>query len=224
MKILISGDSWGCGEWRTADDPNGQGINHKGLEQYLLEDNHTVQNISQGGYSLYDILQNLNFQNEKYDYVFVFVTDAHRLWDTKNFWIPSYTYQDYLLRYENYVKAFVNQLDQLDIGPIKLIGGLTKCKLEYTKNTNIEIAIPSIFELLTEKNHYDMCFHEHYQTLNTKNINKETLDKVYEQTKILDDLFINPIFHPDGRHPNRQGHYKIYKTLCDKYFNTKDLL
>ena len=103
------------------------------------------------------------------------------------------------------------------------MGGLTKCYNKYVKDTKIKIAIPSIFELIVpESKHYDMCFHDNYDTLNTKNINKEILGKVYEQTQILDNLLSNPIFHPDGQHPNREGHYLIYKFLKDKYLHVTD--
>ena len=46
MKILIAGDSWAMGEWNPEwQGPENQ-ILHKGLEQYLLDDNYDVTNIS----------------------------------------------------------------------------------------------------------------------------------------------------------------------------------
>tara|TARA_Y100001972_G_scaffold124249_1_gene173022 strand:- start:2186 stop:2851 length:666 start_codon:yes stop_codon:yes gene_type:complete len=220
MKILLAGDSWGCGEWNIDWK---KGCNHRGLEQYLKDDKHDVKNISEGGFSFYNILEKLNYENEKHDYVFIFVTDAHRDVVYNKFWVKNYTYEDYLFRWDINIKAFVESLDTLNIGPIFLLGGLTKCYNKYVKDTKIKIAIPSIFELIVpESKHYDMCFHDNYDTLNTKNINKETLGKVYEQTQILDNLLSNPIFHPDGQHPNREGHYLIYKFLKDKYLHVTD--
>ena len=53
MKIVIAGDSWGCGEWLRGDLRKNVAtdIVHGGLAQYLTEDGHTVVNLSQGGAS-----------------------------------------------------------------------------------------------------------------------------------------------------------------------------
>ena len=219
MKILIAGDSWGCGEWNIDWT---KGCNHKGLEQYLKDDKHDVKNISYAGKSFYDILEELNYENEKYDYVFVFVTDAHRGIEPNKFWLESYTYEDYQFRWDTNVKSFVESLDILDIGPIFLLGGLTKCYDRYVENTKIKIAIPSIFELIIPSSkHYDMCFQDYLFKLDKNNISKQTLHKIWDQVRIFDELFKNPIMYPDGAHPNREGHYQIYKFLKDKYLHAK---
>jgi len=217
MKILIAGDSWGCGEWNI--DPT-KGCNHKGLEQYLKDDKHDVKNISYGGLSFYGILEELNYENEKYDYVFVFVTDANRGIEPNKFWIKNYTYEDYQFRWDTNVKSFVESLDILDIGPVFLLGGLTKCYDRHVENTKIKIAIPSIFELIIPgSKHYDMCFQDYLFKLDENNVPKEMVTNIWQQMKIFDELFKNTIMYPDGNHPNREGHYKIYQVLKDKYLH-----
>ena len=222
MKILLAGDSWGCGEWNIDWT---KGCNHKGLEQYLKDDKHDVKNISQPGHTFINTLEELNYEveeNEKYDYVFVFVTDANRGIAGSEFWAKDYTYKDYQFRWNTRIKTFVEVLNTLDIGPIFLLGGLTKCYNSYVKDTKIKIAIPSILELIIPGGkHYDMCFLEHMDKLNKNNASKITIKKIWLQVKVFDDLFKNPIMHPDGDHPNREGHHKIYKFLKDKYLHAK---
>tara|TARA_B100001093_G_scaffold499343_1_gene548490 strand:+ start:1645 stop:2313 length:669 start_codon:yes stop_codon:yes gene_type:complete len=217
MKILIAGDSWAMGEWPEKQEDD---IQHKGLEQYLIDDNHTVVNISMGGDPHNVILENLKTIDEKFDIAFVFTVDPHSKMEDENFWQKDFSYEDYYNRHKQAIRKFVLGLDKLNIGPIKLLGGSSKCLQEYTQDTSIEIAIPSIIELLIPGiKQYDMCFQYHHHLLD-ESINAEIVDKVYEQAKIFDSIFYKePIMYPDGEHPNREGHYKIYEVLKDKYLH-----
>ena len=47
MRILITGDSWGCGEWDGLNVD--YRVTHAGIEQYLRDDGYDVENISIGG-------------------------------------------------------------------------------------------------------------------------------------------------------------------------------
>tara|TARA_B100001057_G_scaffold395521_1_gene405067 strand:+ start:1415 stop:2068 length:654 start_codon:yes stop_codon:yes gene_type:complete len=211
MKILISGDSWAMGEWPEKPEDD---IKHKGLEQYLIDTGHQVTNLSRGGDSLKTIYENLQNIKEIYDYIFVFTVEPFAEIDDNNFWFKTLTYNDYYNRHKESIKNFVQCLNTLDIGPIKLIGGSAKCLQEYTINTNIEIAIPSIIELLIPGiRQYDMNFQYHYHLLNETNIDKVTLEKVVTQAEKWDIIYKNPIMHPDGNHPNRHGHFEVYKVL-----------
>jgi len=58
-KILITGDSWGVGEWDWAN-PDQYTISHNGLAQYFVENGVDVVNLSQGGLSNRMICQHLN--------------------------------------------------------------------------------------------------------------------------------------------------------------------
>ena len=76
-KILIVGDSWGCGEWSLP--AFGQHIQHTGLEFYLKEYGCNVVNKSYGGYSNDDIFHSLEEQIEfSYDVIIWFQTDPLR--------------------------------------------------------------------------------------------------------------------------------------------------
>jgi len=217
MKILIAGDSMAMGEWNPVwQGPENQ-ILHKGLEQYLLDEGHDVINESRPGDSLKKIFLSLQEHKQIFDYVFVFVVEPNNAIDDDKFWNTEYTYEDYYDRHKEAIRYFVQCLYTLNIGPIKLIGGSAKCLDEYIKGTDIEIAIPSIIELLIPNiEQYDMAFSYHLKYIDNK-VPANVVDKVYEQAQIFDNVFANPIMYPDGKHPNREGHYKIYQVLKNKY-------
>lgn len=100
-RILIIGDSWGCGEWghlckehlvlkencgcKPPNIPQIYAVTHPGLEQYLRERGCFVTNISRGSGSNMESL----FGAEKacwwtYDYVFWFFTDPLRDWEPES--------------------------------------------------------------------------------------------------------------------------------------------
>lgn len=58
MKILITGDSWGCGEWDGLNVD--YRVTHSGIEQYLRDDGYTVENVSRGGYNNLESLEAIN--------------------------------------------------------------------------------------------------------------------------------------------------------------------
>ena len=82
--ILISGDSWGAGAWKDGK------IYHRGLEQYLHDDGHSVVNLSIGGgsnfHSIERITNFLKTQNKQVplwhdkeiDSIIMFQTEWHR--------------------------------------------------------------------------------------------------------------------------------------------------
>jgi hypothetical protein len=57
-KIVITGDSWGVGEWNW-QTPDQYTISHNGLAQYFVENSVDVINLSQGGASNRMICQHL---------------------------------------------------------------------------------------------------------------------------------------------------------------------
>lgn len=218
-KILICGDSWGRGEW------SGVGINHAGLEQYLKDDGHLVKNISKGGATLKNTIDQLSKQRTKFDYVFVFVTDSHRHLSKKEFWIQGFEYNDYVNRHNHILKNFIKEINSFDLGPIFLIGGLSKLNKNHTEGTSISIIVPSFLELIIpNKQQFEIYCHQHYYSLNDKKINKkvskDTVIKLYDQYESFENYKKEPMMNPDGYHPNREGHLILFnyikKFLIDK--------
>ena len=221
MKILIAGDSWGLGEWDQLPDPIGYDVSHPGLEYFLKQDKHEVKNISKGGNSPRLVYESgLKVETTVYDHVFVFVTDPHRDIISKDFWINGYTYKDYLKRHDDMIKQFIADLGDLDIGPVHLVGGYTRVNSTMLSNSKVDIAIPSVLNLLT-KRQWDMCFRDHLHMLRDKKISdmvgKEVIGKVYDQEAIFDSLKGEHMMSSDGVHPDRHAHYEIYKELKRKY-------
>ena len=187
MKILIAGDSWAMGEWPKKQE---DGIQHKGLEQYLLDDGHDVVNISQAGDTPTVILDCLKTQQTIYDYVFVFLVEPFAEMKGEHFWDKKLKYEDYYTRHKNRLRSFVKSIDTLNLGPVKLIGGSAKCLPEYIAETDIQIAIPSVIELLMPGlRQYEMNFQYHYHLLDTSNVDHITIDKILVQSEKWDRIY-----------------------------------
>jgi hypothetical protein len=218
-KILIAGDSWGCGEWEFNSSKDT--ILHKGLEQYLSDAGHIVHNISIDGASNSDILSSLVGKKD-FDYVFVFVTDTHRDVSNNEFWKKQFSYQDYLNRHRLLISDFVNKLDKLDKDNIYLLGGLTKVTTTDVVNTKINIAIDSVLELIIPGlTQFEILFRGKLWLLNdiknVKNVSPNVVDNVYQEDSVLTEITKHPIMYPDTHHPNRHGHKIIFDYLTEKY-------
>lgn len=79
MNFILVGDSWGCGEW----DKDCSWNPHRGLEQFLLEDGHSVVNLSNQGISNHDIYQRIEHYFKRHtshtiDSIIVFQTEYNR--------------------------------------------------------------------------------------------------------------------------------------------------
>ena len=216
MQILISGDSWGCGEWGYVDG-NYQ-ILHKGLEQYLIEDGHTVTNVSRGRSSNSESIRRLieNLTNET-DLIIWFQSDPLRDNPVNNL----KSYED--IKNINYKNLQISYEVLNSIGKkIYCIGGCGR--LNNTLISQYSNLIPLIESVPTflykdfihpEIWISDFVWNDLYHTLNN-----EVLENLLKSKQIVDSLHdgtYQDYFQPDGRHPNRAGHYKIYeyvKTYC----------
>jgi hypothetical protein len=101
--ILITGDSWGCGEWNGQGDRRSN-IDHAGLAQYLRQHGHRVVNLSKGGGSnlesagrVEDFLAEENGFVNQVNCVLVFQTEWYRdvvnLWSLDEFQQVNYNYE-----------------------------------------------------------------------------------------------------------------------------------
>lgn len=112
MKILIAGDSWGCGTWHADSAqgstvflsnnkkgrPNWSGLLHKGTELFLSLRGFEITNVSVSGYSnyrIYDSLLEMRDLNQ-YDFIFIFYTNPFRDM-CKNFAANQFTFNPKLL-------------------------------------------------------------------------------------------------------------------------------
>jgi hypothetical protein len=232
-KILIAGDSWGCGEW---DFRNGILTNtHRGLQQFLewgntdVCDNHLnyVENISKGASSNVNTLNELQKINDitKYDYVIVFVTDYFRdfiLTPHFNNKINDGTIpfdavsskQKLLSVYREFEIYFINKLSKLKNNNIILLGGLSKVNsnllLDYD---NLKSPIPSIIEFLLPDLYQHNIFVEKLLPNIPDNIEPNYLDFLNEEYNKWETASHGLFFLLDRNHPDRNGHLLIYNKL-----------
>ena len=241
MRILLAGDSWGCGEWK-AYNPKLEGrpdaIAHKGLEEYLTQDNHEVKNVSVPGCSLKSIYYKLRMQGKKhlldkeveddskpykpYDATFVIVTDALRDIERGTIWDNAYSYQDYVDMHNNQLREFIADISRINnkiLGQVYLMGGLSKVTSDLLKDTQLKIAIPSILEFLVPNSkQHDVIFLHHHHTISKHNTNKQAVKRIHAQNNLWELYTKESIMWPDGHHPNREGHFKIYQYLKENKF------
>jgi hypothetical protein len=228
--ILIAGDSWGCGEWT-----NGH-VSHRGLQQYLIEAGHSVNNISHGGISNLDtatrielyLKRNFNAQVSK---AFVFQTEFDR--DHKHWYMHDQNdWNDiegcWLARFYNKLSNISQQYQF----PIYLIGGagdvvgfddmsmdhpgcLVACQsmtnLLCRSQDTIEIPVHSWYTNNSQQ------FVEMYRSQKPRDVKSllEKIDLGFCRESLLRE---NPqYFYPDGVHPNQLGHLMLFEFLSQKH-------
>jgi lysophospholipase L1-like esterase len=231
--ILICGDSWACGEWDIACTK----VAHTGLQQYLVDDGHTVFNISKGGTSNLDNSNRLNLWFERFgsqhiDTVLVFQTDYVR--DFKHNACPE-DWNSQLLSdvAERWVERFYHRLSELSQKhgcKIKIIGGLSdtvwfdQMSLDYP---GCEVACQSLVNLTLANNHrIDVPIFSWYTAdsepilARAKSLGLEldcTLKLMHQGFERESLVRENPeFFYPDGIHPNRRAHRMLYEFLRHK--------
>ena len=237
MKILISGDSWGKGEW--AHNDNGvYGNTHPGLEMFLRDSGHEVYNISEGATNLYQALDkfdgvvnddfsfiqylNVPYQTvpklDEYDYILLFVTDFFRGDPTlfEDFWIINNNKENVLNRFNQNKHYFLSKLNTYGV-KIHLLGGLSKIHHDDVRDyENLEVLIPSVIDLLApDIGAYEVFFNDALNSIYSSipdDLDPDYVDYVYGEVTKIDGLKKNPFFSGDGRHPNRIG----YKVLCEE--------
>jgi len=215
-KILIIGDSWGCGEWAMSG-PNGYCTVHPGLEFYLKEHGYDVNNLSQGGYSNSDIFNSLRDHlaiNNSYDVIIWFQTDPLRNLRpyADNIEIFKKNKEDFILVHDELLNSIYAKFNSLDL-PIHCLGGTTKLNLALLeKYPNLHPVIPSIIEMFGEAHIkiWPSDWIKNPQIL--KSLSRTLVDYLHSE---CEPKLSREWFFPDGRHPNRKAHKKIFEFLID---------
>lgn len=232
--IFISGDSWGTGEL-----PN---LVHLGLEQYFCNDGYQVYNSSTRGSSNRDsislLLENLKQYYQPNDLIFWIQTDPIRNLNPTS---SDTKLNEHLTEAGGLIKLMTKLLavdyDRLHSiarrfdSRVFLIGGLNSVDLELVDSRpRLECLLQSWPRLLVGNN-------PKYQSLNwdqfrlytggwtVRELKLEKLNNIDLAGKIIDELyemdcnevvFRDQIFHPDGRHPNRNGHKMLYNYIKER--------
>jgi len=233
--IIVSGCSWGCGEW-TGIGKKKYGVSHKGIEQYLLDDGHQVVNLSEGDNSNLGIAHRLAGWFERHpdhniDCILVFQTEYTR--DMRyDFQIDYHEITSVDTLSGICLSRLYNRLSELAIEhniPVYLIGGCSDTIwLPNWKNhyPGVDVVCQSMVNLIINNDHRtDTPVYSWYgkDALPTVQRLKSILsvDGINELLQVIDlgfhrhnMLFECPeFFWPDGAHPNRHGHKKLYEFL-----------
>jgi len=238
MRVMLVGDSWGCGEWNF----NSSGILHPGLEQYLREDGHEVHNISRGSISNLDIVHRISDYYQRHnkqslDLILVFQTEYSRDFKhnkmQEDFGVNDWENLKEIKDLQNqWIERFYFRLSEISIRfsvPIKIIGGCSDtiyfddmskdypgCDIVCQSFTNLilfdddRISDP-VFSWYS-KSSADLV-EKLYKILPMESVNNlvNEIDRGFERECLLKE---NPtFFYPDGKHPNRIGHRILFDFL-----------
>lgn len=223
-KIIISGSSWGCGEWDKGDV-----INHKGLEQYFIDDGFTVVNASVGGHSnkqsilaISDIIPTnqdivLWIQSDPVSELRPFTSLTDRIKKSRGI---ANLKKDLLNEQYSDLSAMASRFDIV----VYAIGGREDLNLELLKQYHkIVPCVESWVRLLIGhmEKYVDMFPQGTYNDWTIRDIRLQDLDSSLAEQVIneiwqLDQnlhIYKEAIFNPDGRHPNRLGHKILFDYL-----------
>jgi len=212
-KILIGGDSWGCGEW-TWLSKRKYGVSHKGLEQYLCDDGFSVVNSSQGGSSNGKSIRRLAQQLEigNYDYIIWFQSDPLRDLEYKTFNSLFTSYQQVLDCSNQLLNSSYEMLNQLD-NKIICIGGCSKLDPDIRNYKNLIPLVDSMIELIIPHIAAPNIWCNDWLHYIDSNANESFFDSLLVDKKIQEKITAEPIMNPCGYHPNRNGHRILFDVV-----------
>jgi hypothetical protein len=227
--IIISGDSWGVGEWGT--DPKTQqtcSVTGPGIGQYLSLHNKVV-NLSEGGCGNTDSFLYLRtflsrFKANEKDIFYFIVTDPLR--NIESLTDINQGIEQAIRLQLDLVLTKLNQLATSHKIQINLIGGL--CDLDtvdITSYNNLKIVVASWGKLLDKTYPTSIfCNGVIKNTIDTNKLDsvqlKEEWIKIIDQSLKKEEAF-NKLRQQglsyDGYHPNRYGHQILRNFLCPEY-------
>lgn len=208
-KIVIIGDSWGCGEWTES----GQLV-HPGLKHFLSAYGCSVVNLSVAGTpNKYSISELKNFvKTENVDYAIWFQTDPIR--DLRPYDQEPFP-KNVTELIETGKKLLDDTYEKLNSIGIKIycMGGLAKLENSINNYSNLVPIIPSIIEMLggVQPEYWVGDWTNMRRHPNVR-LSDELLSEIESKPK---ENLPREWFYPDGYHPNRNAHYKIFQYITN---------
>jgi hypothetical protein len=226
-KIFIGGDSWACGEWPVGPSLH---ASHKGIEEYFSQDGYSVINTSRGGannlHSISLLGSTTNDLYAKNDIIIWVQTDPIRR--IKLDQLPKHVEQAggivNLMR--QLVKTDYSQLNHLTLKyncPVYVIGGLYSIQQDLlARYPRVRCLVESWVALLvdgwTEQAILDSPWTVDDLQLDTfkdQQLVSQCIDELMRMQRNR-QVYENPIFHPNGNHPNREGHRILYNYIKER--------
>jgi hypothetical protein len=216
-RICIFGDSWCRGEWGWKNGKFGR--LHKGLEQYLKDSDYQVSNFGEGGASNIEQFNRIITEDiTNYDVILYFQTDPLRDYRSTKFKgmfesIEVFRQYQTTARHNHY-----SRLNSLGL-KIYLLGGCDKIdENDLVEYKNLKCFVPSIIKLINEDLEHPNIWASDWIEYVDRNCNPELFNLIHEQKMIQDRFYSDEklyveYFQPDGKHPNRKAHYKIYEKV-----------
>ena len=231
--IIITGDSWGCGEWEHTEFDYRP--SHPGLEYYIKNQGKKVLNMSLPSASnglvkntleilLRTIRQNSECFSEPVESILIFKTEWSRDFD-----LDSIRPGDEMIHICKWYYSLSELAQEYNVR-IGIIGGLAdtlnidKFEVEYP---GLFVACQSLTNLLI---HNDPVLKEPVYTVDFDEKLLQYIKSINDDTSL--DYFLSIVsnglerykifkkhknwFWPDGVHPNRHGHKKLYDYLVSK--------
>jgi len=221
--IIITGCSWGAGEWAGNSPSIKSNISHPGLGGYLIEDGYNVVNLSRPGgnnqelilplHAFLEINQHLNIQH-----IFFIQTDIGRCINEKVFFKDADLDLDG--RITNLYYDLYSQLNHYAVMhdiTIHLIGGLTDLHpAKFTGLPNLNFLVPSWTKLIDSNISTTLLNDgDGFEWLDKNYLYKDQLETYLNIALERSKYFRRTpeFFYPDWGHPNRAGHRVLYEYI-----------
>ena len=244
-RILMVGDSWPAGEFKINPDQTHSTMTHRGVQEYFLEDNISVINICNPGGSnlqsvkrLSDFLLTNNLDNDTV--VLFWITEFFReIWVYNNA-IPDLNLdnelkKNYVVLRDHWIYRPYYMLQEIAknynlkfyiLGGCSDTIGYNDFELDFP---NLQILCQSITNLIINNDPFIknpvFCqfmngWIDPFLTLvkqDISNVGLAALLEDIEKGQQRLDLYKThkQWFYPDGIHPNRVAHKKIYEYICN---------
>jgi hypothetical protein len=227
MKLIIIGDSYGVGEYQILHHKM-EPIANTGLDFYLKNIGHTVDNLSAGSASNFGQIRNLKThlteKNSNYDYVIWFHTEPIRdivetikddPVDGPKQYPNFFDFDDFdqaceYVNEQNY--SFVQRIFDTFTIPFITIGGVGRIDACIEKFNFSKLVITSwIEDALNIKNlpRNFLGWHRWEEALNIKNFDKQTLFAHISATQKYQQLLKESTLFPDDNHMVRTEYQKL---------------
>ena len=217
-KIGIFGDSWGCGEWNEhlhiflKNKKYTHKNLHKGLEQYLSNSGYRVKNYSIPAGSNLESVEKIKKHYKNFDTIIWIVTEPSR---------DFMLYNNFLKKKKRIFKkikktCFLNQCKEITFKHFRNISKLCKNKIIVVGGLHRINLQKTTFQ--NSLNWLDLLCGKKLPTYYINDYHPGMVKNKFEQIKVKNIYnFIldhgKKLFNPDGVHPNRIGHYILYKKI-----------